>query len=189
MKQNGNYNSKSRLCRTAWKLKKMRYNIPLCCNYKRLCLNVYENTRNVNCLVQSFWQVQKLQSIIASRASQYSHDAKRKEREAAKLKERLSQLLVDRKDKKLGKHANVCIYTHVYTFFVQLISELFRSYFNFGFVFPSNKLLMYWIVWDDQMEKEATGRLLKQQPGILRLSCHLLITSFMENVWTIHMYL
>lgn len=50
-----------------------------------------------------FWlQVQKLQSIIASRATQYSHDAKRKEREAAKLKERLSQLLVDRKDKKLG---------------------------------------------------------------------------------------
>lgn len=49
-------------------------------------------------------QVQKLQSIIASRASQYSHDAKRKEREAAKLKERLSQLLVDRKDKKLGKY-------------------------------------------------------------------------------------
>lgn len=48
-------------------------------------------------------QVQKLQSIIASRASQYSHDAKRKEREAAKLKERLSQLLVDRRDKKLGK--------------------------------------------------------------------------------------
>lgn len=51
------------------------------------------------------WQVQKLKSIISSRASQYSHDAKRKEREAAKLKERLSQLLVDRKDKKLGEHA------------------------------------------------------------------------------------
>lgn len=51
-------------------------------------------------------QVQKLQSIIASRATQYSHDAKRKEREAAKLKERLSQLLVDRKDKKLGKYAS-----------------------------------------------------------------------------------
>lgn len=49
-------------------------------------------------------QVQKLQSIIASRASQYSHDAKRKEREAAKLKERLSQLLIDRKEKKLGKY-------------------------------------------------------------------------------------
>lgn len=49
------------------------------------------------------WQVQKLQNIIASRATQYSHDAKRKEREAAKLKERLSQLLIDRKEKKLGK--------------------------------------------------------------------------------------
>lgn len=52
-------------------------------------------------------QVQKLQSIIASRASQYSHDAKRKEREATKLKERLSQLLVDRKDKKLGRHTDL----------------------------------------------------------------------------------
>lgn len=52
-------------------------------------------------------QVQKLQNIIASRASQYSHDAKRKEREAAKLKERLSQLLVDRKDKKLGIYAGL----------------------------------------------------------------------------------
>lgn len=57
-------------------------------------------------------QVQKLQSIIASRASQYSHDAKRKEREAAKLKERLSQLLVDRKDKKLGNytHTNIVFF-------------------------------------------------------------------------------
>lgn len=55
------------------------------------------------CHKLSVWlQVQKLQSIIASRATQYSHDAKRKEREAVKLKERLSQLLVDRKDKKLG---------------------------------------------------------------------------------------
>lgn len=58
------------------------------------------------CINDTFYlvaQVQKLQNIIASRASQYSHDAKRKEREAAKLKERLSQLLIDRKDKKLGK--------------------------------------------------------------------------------------
>lgn len=58
------------------------------------------------CLLKSR-QVQKLQSIIASRASQYSHDAKRKEREAAKLKERLSWLLIDRKEKKLGKSANL----------------------------------------------------------------------------------
>uniref|UniRef100_A0A1A8D1Y8 Synovial sarcoma, X breakpoint 2 interacting protein n=2 Tax=Nothobranchius kadleci TaxID=1051664 RepID=A0A1A8D1Y8_NOTKA len=54
------------------------------------------------CLKGEKDEVQKLQSIIASRASQYSHDAKRKEREAAKLKERLSQLLIDRKDKKLA---------------------------------------------------------------------------------------
>lgn len=52
-------------------------------------------------------QVHKLQNIIASRATQYSHDAKRKEREAAKLKERLSQLLIDRKDKKLGEYRQI----------------------------------------------------------------------------------
>lgn len=55
-----------------------------------------------SCLKTEKDEVQKLQSIIASRASQYSHDAKRKEREAAKLKERLSQLLVERRDKKLA---------------------------------------------------------------------------------------
>ncbi|XP_024920910.1 afadin- and alpha-actinin-binding protein isoform X2 [Cynoglossus semilaevis] len=45
-------------------------------------------------------EVQKLQNIIASRASQYNHEMKRKEREFYKLKERLNQLLVDKKDKK-----------------------------------------------------------------------------------------
>uniref|UniRef100_A0A3B5MKT6 Synovial sarcoma, X breakpoint 2 interacting protein a n=1 Tax=Xiphophorus couchianus TaxID=32473 RepID=A0A3B5MKT6_9TELE len=55
-----------------------------------------------SCLKTEKEEVQKLQSIIASRASQYSHDAKRKEREAAKLKERLSRLLIDRKEKKLA---------------------------------------------------------------------------------------
>ncbi|KAM3866243.1 uncharacterized protein ACN63O_009919 [Diretmus argenteus] len=55
-----------------------------------------------NCLKTEKDEVLKLQSIITSRASQYSHDAKRKERECAKLKERLSHLLVDKKDKKLA---------------------------------------------------------------------------------------
>ncbi|XP_034002062.1 afadin- and alpha-actinin-binding protein-like isoform X3 [Trematomus bernacchii] len=45
-------------------------------------------------------EVQKLQSIIASRASQYNHEMKRKEREFNKLKERLNQLLADKKEKK-----------------------------------------------------------------------------------------
>ncbi|XP_010779642.1 afadin- and alpha-actinin-binding protein-like [Notothenia coriiceps] len=45
-------------------------------------------------------QVQKLQNIIASRASQYNHEMKRKEREFNKLKERLNQLLADKKEKK-----------------------------------------------------------------------------------------
>lgn len=55
-----------------------------------------------SCLKTEKDEVQKLQSIIARRASQYSHDTKRKEREAAKLKDRLSQLLMDRRDKKLA---------------------------------------------------------------------------------------
>ncbi|MEQ2311910.1 Afadin- and alpha-actinin-binding protein [Ameca splendens] len=62
-----------------------------------------------SCLKTEKEEVQKLQSIIASRASQYSHDAKRKEREALKLKERLSQLLVDRKEKKLAIDVLNCL--------------------------------------------------------------------------------
>ncbi|KAK7158448.1 hypothetical protein R3I94_004920 [Phoxinus phoxinus] len=55
-----------------------------------------------NCLKSEKEEVQKLQSIISSRATQYNHDAKRKERESCKLKERLNQLLVDKRDKKLA---------------------------------------------------------------------------------------
>ncbi|XP_061798987.1 synovial sarcoma, X breakpoint 2 interacting protein a [Nerophis lumbriciformis] len=62
-----------------------------------------------NCLKTEKEEVQKLQSIIASRASQYSHDAKRKERESAKLKERLSQILVNRKEKKLAIDVLNCL--------------------------------------------------------------------------------
>ncbi|XP_030640205.1 afadin- and alpha-actinin-binding protein-like [Chanos chanos] len=54
------------------------------------------------CLKNEKEEAQKLQSIIASRATQYSHDMKRKEREFSKLKERLNHLLTDRKDKKQG---------------------------------------------------------------------------------------
>ncbi|XP_035031718.1 afadin- and alpha-actinin-binding protein-like isoform X2 [Hippoglossus stenolepis] len=53
-----------------------------------------------NCLKNEKEEVQKLQNIIASRATQYNHEMKRKEREFNKLKERLNQLLVDKKDKK-----------------------------------------------------------------------------------------
>ncbi|XP_037326617.2 afadin- and alpha-actinin-binding protein-like isoform X2 [Pungitius pungitius] len=53
-----------------------------------------------NCLKNEKDEVQKLQNIIASRASQYNHEMKRKEREFEKLKERLNQLLVDKKEKK-----------------------------------------------------------------------------------------
>ncbi|XP_067308375.1 synovial sarcoma, X breakpoint 2 interacting protein a isoform X2 [Pseudorasbora parva] len=55
-----------------------------------------------NCLKSEKEEVQKLQSIISSRATQYNHDTKRKERECSKLKERLNQLLVDKRDKKLA---------------------------------------------------------------------------------------
>ncbi|KAM7097446.1 afadin- and alpha-actinin-binding protein isoform 9-T21 [Molossus nigricans] len=47
-------------------------------------------------------KVQKLQNIIASRATQYNHDMKRKEREYNKLKERLHQLVMNKKDKKIA---------------------------------------------------------------------------------------
>ncbi|CAI5685297.1 unnamed protein product [Oreochromis niloticus] len=53
-----------------------------------------------SCLKNEKEEVQKLQNIIASRASQYNHEMKRKEREFNKLKERLNQLLVDKKEKK-----------------------------------------------------------------------------------------
>ncbi|XP_017262533.1 afadin- and alpha-actinin-binding protein-like isoform X2 [Kryptolebias marmoratus] len=53
-----------------------------------------------NCLKNEKEEVQKLQSIISSRASQYNHDMKRKEREFNKLKERLNQLLADKKERK-----------------------------------------------------------------------------------------
>ncbi|XP_029905969.1 afadin- and alpha-actinin-binding protein-like isoform X2 [Myripristis murdjan] len=53
-----------------------------------------------NCLKNEKEEVQKLQNIISSRAIQYNHDMKRKEREFNKLKERLNQLLVDKKEKK-----------------------------------------------------------------------------------------
>ena len=47
-------------------------------------------------------EVQKLQNIIASQATQHNHDMKRKEREYNKLKERLHQLVMNKKDKKIA---------------------------------------------------------------------------------------
>jgi X breakpoint 2-interacting protein len=58
---------------------------------------------NHHLIENAFFQVQKLQNIIASRATQYNHDMKRKEREYNKLKERLHQLVMNKKDKKIGK--------------------------------------------------------------------------------------
>ncbi|XP_038128055.1 afadin- and alpha-actinin-binding protein-like isoform X2 [Cyprinodon tularosa] len=45
-------------------------------------------------------EVQKLQNIISSRACQYNHEMKRRERELNKLRERLNQLLADKKERK-----------------------------------------------------------------------------------------
>ncbi|XP_063795379.1 afadin- and alpha-actinin-binding protein [Pseudophryne corroboree] len=47
-------------------------------------------------------EVQKLQNIIASRSTQHNHNMKRKEREYNKLKERLYQLVMDKRDKKIS---------------------------------------------------------------------------------------
>ncbi|XP_017557749.1 afadin- and alpha-actinin-binding protein isoform X1 [Pygocentrus nattereri] len=54
------------------------------------------------CLKNEKEEVQKLQNIIASRATQYNHEMKRKEKEFSKLKESLNRLLTDKKDKKQG---------------------------------------------------------------------------------------
>lgn len=54
-------------------------------------------------------EVQKLQNIIASRSTQHNHNMKRKEREYNKLKERLYQLVMDKKDKKnIHRCAELC---------------------------------------------------------------------------------
>ncbi|KAM9324674.1 afadin- and alpha-actinin-binding protein [Gastrophryne carolinensis] len=47
-------------------------------------------------------EVQKLQNIITSRTTQHNHNMKRKEREYNKLKERLYQIVMDKKDKKIA---------------------------------------------------------------------------------------
>ncbi|KAG7282862.1 hypothetical protein CRUP_020700 [Coryphaenoides rupestris] len=62
-----------------------------------------------SCLKNEKEEVQRLQNIIASRASQYNHDMKRKEREFGKLKERLNQLLVDKKEKKQAMEVLNCV--------------------------------------------------------------------------------
>ncbi|MED6260897.1 hypothetical protein ATANTOWER_030962 [Ataeniobius toweri] len=53
-----------------------------------------------NCLKNEKEEVQKLQNIISSRACQYNHEMKRREREFSKLRERLNQLLTDKKERK-----------------------------------------------------------------------------------------
>ncbi|KAM9848420.1 afadin- and alpha-actinin-binding protein-like [Aulostomus maculatus] len=75
---------------------------------KRENLRILERERQLqlkvkslqNCLKNEKEELHKLQNIIASRASQYNHEMKRKEREFNKLKERLNQLLVDKKERK-----------------------------------------------------------------------------------------
>ncbi|XP_026091761.1 afadin- and alpha-actinin-binding protein isoform X1 [Carassius auratus] len=47
-------------------------------------------------------EVQRLQGIIGSRATQYNHDIKRREREHNRVKERLNQLLIAKKENKQG---------------------------------------------------------------------------------------
>ncbi|XP_008062985.1 afadin- and alpha-actinin-binding protein isoform X5 [Carlito syrichta] len=77
---------------------------------RREMIGLQERDRQLQCKNRSLHQllknekdeVQKLQNIIASRATQYNHDMKRKEREYNKLKERLHQLVMNKKDKKIA---------------------------------------------------------------------------------------
>ncbi|KAK7889453.1 hypothetical protein WMY93_025013 [Mugilogobius chulae] len=62
-----------------------------------------------NCLKNEKDEVQKLQNIISNRAGQYNHEMKRKEREFNKLKERMNQLLSDKKDRKQAIDVLNCI--------------------------------------------------------------------------------
>ncbi|XP_063113616.1 afadin- and alpha-actinin-binding protein isoform X2 [Cavia porcellus] len=77
---------------------------------RREIIGLQERDRQLQCKNRNLHQllknekdeVQKLQNIIASRATQYNHDMKRKEREYNKLKERLHQLVMNKKDKKIA---------------------------------------------------------------------------------------
>lgn len=74
------------------------------CSFSKLCscyeiiYNAFKCMFNTCNTVINVQQVQKLQNIIASRATQYNHSLKKKEREFSRLKEHLSQLLTDKKD-------------------------------------------------------------------------------------------
>ncbi|KAM4722119.1 afadin- and alpha-actinin-binding protein isoform 2-T3 [Rhinophrynus dorsalis] len=71
---------------------------------------IQERDRQMQCKNRSLVQmlknekeeVQKLQNIITSRSTQFNHNMKRKEREYNKLKERLYQLVMDKRDKKIS---------------------------------------------------------------------------------------
>ncbi|XP_063154268.1 afadin- and alpha-actinin-binding protein isoform X3 [Candoia aspera] len=77
---------------------------------RRETVGLQERDRQLQCKNRNLHQllknekdeIQKLQNIVASRASQYNHDMKRKEREYNKLKERFHQLLMNKKDKKMA---------------------------------------------------------------------------------------
>ncbi|XP_057696193.1 afadin- and alpha-actinin-binding protein-like [Corythoichthys intestinalis] len=77
---------------------------------KRENTGLFERERQLQLKVKSLQnslknekeEIHKLQNIISSRASQYNHEMKRKEREFNKLKEKLNQLLVDKKEKRLA---------------------------------------------------------------------------------------
>ncbi|KAM3839642.1 afadin- and alpha-actinin-binding protein isoform 2-T2 [Vipera latastei] len=77
---------------------------------RREIVGLQERDRQLQCKNRNLHQLlknekdetQKLQNIVSSRASQYNHDMKRKEREYNKLKERFHQLLMSKKDKKIA---------------------------------------------------------------------------------------
>ncbi|KAJ0064987.1 hypothetical protein NL108_000957, partial [Boleophthalmus pectinirostris] len=85
--------------------------------YKRENTGLHEKERQLQLKIKSLQnylknekeEVQKLQNIISNRAGQYSHEMKRKEREFNKLKERMNQLLSDKKDRKHAIDVLNCI--------------------------------------------------------------------------------
>lgn len=99
------------------------------------------------CFFVSPCQVHRLQSIIANRASQYNHEMRRKEREFNKLKERLNQLLVDRKDKKQGwKQLFLCGLTITHWHVLETHSSLFSDVCIYVFFFFFLFFYSYWCV-------------------------------------------
>ncbi|NXC18662.1 ADIP protein, partial [Corythaeola cristata] len=131
--------------------------------------------------------VQKLQNIISSRATQYNHDMKRKEREYNKLKERLHQLVMNKKDKKIGKYSSVlfsmsivflwCVAENRYQCYV-----IVKNICNFWFIYLA---LEYLYNFSSVQGKSCSSLILPATPETL--SClptvvHVVLSDLEEDI-------